>query len=122
MNKLDILKGATEILTSIGVSAIVGNVIKLTKDPDAGKIKKIAIGFGGFVLSSMVSDKAVDYTNERIDSTAEKLSKIFKPKEAEVGQLEFDLDFNEVALKDPGKDYAEWLAGQDDNEITKDTK
>lgn len=114
MNKLDILKGASEILTSIGVSAIVGNVIKMTADPEGGRIKKIAIGVGGFVLSSMVADKAVDYANERIDSTAEKLSKIFKPKDAEENVVIFEEDLETFrATHTPEESYQKYLDEQD---------
>lgn len=84
MNKLEILKGGVEILVSIGVGSIVGNAIKLTTDPEAGKIKKMAIGFGGFVLSQMVSDKAGEYATQKIDSAAEKVSKIINLQSEEV--------------------------------------
>lgn len=76
MNKLDILKGGTELLVSMGVGAIVGNVIKMTADPEQGRIKKIATGLGGFVISSMITDKAVVYSNDRIDNIAETVRKL----------------------------------------------
>lgn len=84
MNKLEILKGGAEILVSIGVGSIVGNAIKITTDPEAGRIKKLAIGIGGFVLSQMVSDKAGEYATQKIDSAAEKVSKLINlPEESE---------------------------------------
>lgn len=84
MSKLDILKGGIELLVSIGVGAIVGNAIKITADNDATKFKKVAIGVGAFVLSSMVTDAAVKYTNTRIDEAAATIQKFCKPKAKDV--------------------------------------
>lgn len=108
MNKLDILKGVSEVFTSIGVSAIVGNVIKLTADPDAGKIKKVAIGFGGFVLSSLVADKAVDYANDRIDSTAASLKKIFHPADEDKDESPED-EASEITIQMDGHVYLDGI-------------
>ena len=80
MSKLDIVKGASEILVSIGVGSLVGNAIKMTADPNAGRIKKIATGFGGYILASMVSDRASDYASERIDNLANLAKRIFQPE------------------------------------------
>lgn len=76
MSKLDIVKGASEIVVSIGVSAIVGGAIKLVKDPEAKIVKRIFFGIGGFVLSSMVGDMAAAYANDRIDTVANSVTKI----------------------------------------------
>lgn len=67
MNKLDLFKGATEFVVSIGVSAIVGNAIKLTTGPKVKLPKKIAIGIGGIVLSGMVAEMATTYADKKID-------------------------------------------------------
>lgn len=80
MNKLDIIKGGAEFMVSVGIASIVGNAIKLTTDPEAGRLKKISIGVGGFVLTSMVSSMAIDYSNSRIDNTAATLGRIFGSK------------------------------------------
>lgn len=79
MNKLELLKGATELVVSVGVSSIVGNTIKLVKDPDAKFYKRFAVAVGGIVLSSMISDKAGEYATGRIDKTAESLNNILHP-------------------------------------------
>lgn len=80
MNKLEILKGGAELLVSIGVGSIVGNAIKLTTDPKAGRIKKIAITIGGFALSQMVSDMTCAYTTKHIDDIAGRVSSIIHPE------------------------------------------
>jgi hypothetical protein len=83
MNPLDLIKATTELGVSIGVGAIVGNAIKLTTAPDTKKYKKVAIAFGGFVLSSMVSDTASKYATERIDTYASRVQAIFNPQAVE---------------------------------------
>lgn len=77
MNKMDIFKSVAELVVSVGVSAIVGNAIKLTTEPGIKLPKKIAIGVGGVVLSSMVADMATTYTSKKIDEYAETATKIF---------------------------------------------
>lgn len=81
MNKLEILKGGAELVVSIGVSSIVGNAIKMTTDPTAGRFKKIAIGIGGFVLSNMIGEMATEHTNKKIDTMADRIEKIVHPEE-----------------------------------------
>lgn len=79
MNKLELLKDATELVVSIGVSSIVGNTLKLVKDPTARLPKRFAVAIGGIVLSSMISDKAGEYVSGRIDKTAEQIHTILHP-------------------------------------------
>lgn len=80
MNKLEILKGASELVVSIGVSAIVGNAIKMTTDPNTGRFKKIAMGVGGFVLSRMVGEMATDYSSRKIDGINDAIQKVIHPQ------------------------------------------
>ena len=79
MQKLEIFKAISEIVVSIGVGSLVGNTIKMTTDPEAGKFKKVAIGIGGFVISNMVSDLATKYTSERIDDAAVRVKNLLQP-------------------------------------------
>ena len=76
MNKLSIFKDVADVVVSIGVSSIVGNAIKMTTDPEAKLLKKIAIGIGGIVLSGMVGDLASKYTNQQIDNAVASVSSI----------------------------------------------
>jgi hypothetical protein len=105
MSKLEILKSVSELAVSIGVSSIVGNAIKMTTDPNAGKFKKLAIGFGGFVLANMVGDAATKYSSQKIDDTADKISRIFGPKETLDITVESDEEIDNVvkAVRDTNR-------------------
>lgn len=70
MKKLEIVKAATQIVVSVGVGSIVGNAIKFTSPASTNLIKKVCIGIGSVVLSNMVSDKAVSYSDQKIDEVA----------------------------------------------------
>lgn len=77
MSKIEVFKGATKFVVSIGVGAIVTNAVSFTTPVLAiGMLKRAAIGLGSFVLSSMVSEKATDYTDEKIDEFVEELKKL----------------------------------------------
>jgi len=84
MNPLNLIKTVTEIVVSVGVGAVVGNTIKLTTPAGTHVLKRVAIGVGGFVLSSMISDKASTYATTTIDETVEKIKKLIKPETPEV--------------------------------------
>jgi hypothetical protein len=73
MKKLDMIKGATGLVVSIGVGAIVSNVIKTTTPINANKIMKVCIGMGSIVLGSMATDQATKYTEQKIDDAAESI-------------------------------------------------
>jgi hypothetical protein len=74
MKKLEVIKAIAEIVVSVGVGAIVGNAVNSTTPGDIGKIRKACVVVGSFVLSSMVTDKAVKYTGKAIDDFATKFS------------------------------------------------
>ena len=77
MTKLEIVKGATKFVVSIGVGAIMTNAVAFTTPVLAvGVLKKAAIGVGSFVLSAMVSDKACEYTDEKIDEAVKELKEL----------------------------------------------
>ena len=82
MNPLSLVKTVVEVVVSVGVGAVVGNAIKASTPTNTHVVKRVAIGVGGFVLSSMVGDLATKYTNETIDDTADKIKK-FMNKETE---------------------------------------
>lgn len=77
MTKLDIVKGATKFVVSVGVGSIVTNAVAFTTPVLAvGVLKKAAIGVGSLVLSAMVSEKATDYTDEKLDEFVEEVRKL----------------------------------------------
>jgi len=73
---LKLLKTVTDVAVSMGAGAIVGNTIKQTTPADAKKYQKVAIGIGGFVLSSAVGSWASNYAQEQIDETVEQISEL----------------------------------------------
>ena len=75
MKGLELIKTVSGVLVSIGVGGIVSNVIRVTTPDSAGTIKKICIGIGSFVISSMIVDEATSYTEKKIDQTADKFRK-----------------------------------------------
>lgn len=77
MSKIEVVKGATKFVVSVGVGAIVTNAVAFTTPVLAvGVLKRAAIGVGSFVLSSMLSDKAGEYTDEKIDEVVEEIKKL----------------------------------------------
>jgi hypothetical protein len=83
MNPLNLVKIVTELFVSVGVGSIVGNTIKNATPENASRFKKISIGVGGFVLSSMISSKATKYATDQIDETVEKIKKFKNPEQTQ---------------------------------------
>lgn len=82
MTKLELLKAGSKFVVSVGVGAIVTNAVAFTTPVLAvGVLKKAAIGVGSFVLSAMLSDKAADYADEKIDEAVEELKKLVEEEE-----------------------------------------
>ena len=80
---LKLVKTATDVAVSMGAGAITGNLIKNSTPADAKKVTKVAIGIGGFVISSAVGSWASNYATEQIDGTVEQIAGIkdaFKSK------------------------------------------
>lgn len=63
-------------VVSSGVGAVVGNAIKASTPANATTLKKVTIGVGGLVLSSMVGQQAVRHTGEQIDQTMHQISEL----------------------------------------------
>jgi hypothetical protein len=76
MNKLEMVKTVGSIIVSVGVGTIVSNAVKCTTIGPVGPIKAVCIGVGSFVLASMAGDKAVKYTEEKIDSAVSEVKKM----------------------------------------------
>lgn len=69
MNYLNLVKGATDLVVSIGAGAIVTNMVKATTPEDVKRMNKIAIKVGSVVISSMVGSAASKYATKNIDDT-----------------------------------------------------
>lgn len=84
MTKKDILKTCIKLGVSFGVGCIMTNAVAFTTPVLAlGVAKRAAIGLGSFVLSSMVSEKATDYTDEKIDEIEEEVRKFIEENKEE---------------------------------------
>lgn len=71
MNILPIIKAGSDLIVSMGTGAIVTNAVKATTPADLKTFQKVTIGVGAFVLSSMVGGAATQYSNSKIDETAD---------------------------------------------------
>lgn len=78
MSKVDIFKQVSSMVVSIGVSAIIGNTVRATTPAQVNTIKKVCIGVGGFVLTSMVSGAATKYSEAKIDDSVNSIKKAVK--------------------------------------------
>lgn len=70
MKKEDIIstvKTGVGFVASIGVGAIVGNLVKSTTPIDTSKLIKACIKVGSIVLTGAVGDLASTYTDKQID-------------------------------------------------------
>lgn len=67
MNALSVFKNVAELAVTTGVGAIVSNAAKSAVPANAHIVKKVTIAFGTFILSSMVAEQAVKYTEDKID-------------------------------------------------------
>lgn len=84
MEKKEVLKTVKQVVTvvvSAGVGAIVGNAVRHTSPADMGLFKKACVGVGSLVLGSMLSDKASEYTDAKIDETVEEVQNMFAQTE-----------------------------------------
>ena len=69
--KRELIKAGSGLVVGIGVSAIAGGAVGLVRPQNVGKIKNFCIGVGGLILASMVSDQAVQYTDDKIDEVGD---------------------------------------------------
>lgn len=73
MTKLEMVKAGAQIVVSIGVGIVVGNVVKVSSPAGRNVLKNICVGVAGLVLSDMVSDKACSHVETKIDDVANQL-------------------------------------------------
>jgi len=80
MNGFKIIKAGLGLITSLGVGAIVGNLINSTTPDTVKTIMKGCIWAGGMVLSTMVGDMVAKYTVDQIDDAVDMIKEITKTK------------------------------------------
>ena len=61
MNQLKIAKVLVSILASASVGAVVGNVVKVSTPANVSPVNKVLTSVGGYILSTMISEKASEY-------------------------------------------------------------
>ena len=80
MFKLSMIKSGLQLVTGIGVGLISDEALKKVTPKNLSKAKEVAIKVGGFVLSSMIIDKATDYVEEQFDDQVDKFKEFVRPK------------------------------------------
>lgn len=75
MKALSFFRVVAELAVSTGVGAIVSNASRSAVPQNAHIIKKVTVGIGTFILSNMVADQAVKYTNEKIEFGLDEIKK-----------------------------------------------
>ena len=78
---MNLIKSGVQLLSGFGVGLIADEVLKVIKPRNLTGFKKVAVKVGGFVLSTMIADKASDYVGETIDKTVNEIKEFKKPKE-----------------------------------------
>jgi len=81
MKKLDMVKGAVELVIAVGAGILTGNAINLVKPSNLGIVKKIAVGVGGWAISDMVVTKVTDHFDSEWDKVGQQLRLLFGKKQ-----------------------------------------
>ena len=78
---MNLIKSGIQLVSGFGVGLIADEALKVIKPRNLTGFKKVAVKVGGFVLSTMIADKASDYVGETIDKTVNEIKEFTKPKE-----------------------------------------
>lgn len=76
MNILGIVKPVTTVIASLGVGAVIGNVIRTTTPVGIGPVSKVAVGVGTLVLTTVLGDLAAKSVHDTIDKSVESIDEI----------------------------------------------
>ena len=77
MEKIEIAKKVTGLLTGVGVGTIIGLAIKSNiTTTGMSPIMKACVWLGSFALGGLAGKAAINYMNETIDETVEVVNKI----------------------------------------------
>ena len=78
---VNLIKSGIQLVSGFGVGLIADEALKVIKPRNLTGFKKVAVKVGGFVLSTMIADKASDYVGETIDKTVNEIKEFTKPKQ-----------------------------------------
>jgi len=92
---LKIIKFVGGVTISIGVGAILNNIIKKYTPGQANKLTKVCIAVGGFFLSSSVAAMVVDRFEADVDNIWTAVNKVLENAEEEIEPFETVLDSEE---------------------------
>lgn len=81
MKYLAIVKTLASLVVSVGVGAVISNIVKSTTPADVKRLMKACIGIGSLVLAGMISDAASKYTETKIDETVDMVKDAVKEAE-----------------------------------------
>ena len=83
MKYLEPLKTGASLVVSIGVGAIVGNVVMSTIPVDVHRVTKVCIVAGKWALTGIAASMAGKYTEDKIDEAAKVAKDIIYGKDQE---------------------------------------
>ena len=67
MSKIEMVKAIGGIVVSVGVAAIMGNLVKATTPVNTSLIGRVCILIGGAVLTDMVTDVAAEHAEKKMN-------------------------------------------------------
>ena len=87
-----LVKSGIQLVSGFGVGLITDEALKMVKPRNLTGFKKVAVKVGGFVLSTMIADKASDYVGETIDKTVNEIKEFTKPKQVVTDDKEVEAE------------------------------
>ena len=87
-----LVKSGIQLVSGFGVGLIADEALKVIKPRNLTGFKKVAVKVGGFVLSTMIADKASDYVGETIDKTVNEIKEFTKPKQVVTDDKEVEAE------------------------------
>lgn len=82
MNPIGIVKAVSGIVVSLGVGAVVGNIIRTTTPTDINTLQKVVAGVGAAVVGMVVADAAA----KQIDGQIDQIGNLFHSTPVEVSK------------------------------------
>ena len=88
-----LVKAIGEVVVSIGIGAIVKNVVKATTPATVGLAKRVCIGVGVLALDFMITDAVMTYAEKTIGKV---FAKVEETKHTQYGTKIYDLCEEEI--------------------------
>lgn len=81
MKKIEVLKQVGACVISVGVTAILSNIVEETTPEETGTFKRVCIGLGCFVLGNMIAEKATAYAEDQATKIVTEIKEVINDKE-----------------------------------------